>query len=202
MRLHFPDTSALSDLAEPHAVLVRHRLIDEVGAGRIVILGTAPLLLELNGTRAVDAVKHRAMVDLFYRISVGSTLLLDPTTRRERELQLGRGLEYPEFVESRFEPPIDANAVDMAAAFAAGAIAGMRVAEAEKAENAIWDLDERERRAMLARGEVFDSRDPAWRHTLKQETRNDSYVFQLAEDTRVPRSPKSGGESEKLVWPA
>ena len=167
MKLHFPDTSALNDLADSGPALVRHRLIDEVKAGRIVLLGTAPLILELNGTRAVNPAKHVAMVDLFRTISGGSNLLADPPTRRERELRKGGALTYPEFVESGFEPSLDPVAVDRAAAYHAGYARGARLAEAQKATEA---------------EEALDARDPSWRKKLKEAHRNDKYVLDLAED--------------------
>jgi hypothetical protein len=176
------DTSALNDLLEPNTVLVRHRLIDEVNARRIVVLGTAPLLLEMSGTYDVDAARHVAMIDLFHRISRGSNLLLDPVVRRERELRAGRALVYPAFVESNYEPSFEANAVQRAAAFATGCIRGMRFLEAEKASEAVRTLDDRERQLASARGELSDPSDPAWRRTLKVARGDERFMAQLVED--------------------
>ncbi len=182
MQLCFLDTSALTDLVAPDAAFIRHRLIDRVNGGNVVVLGTAPLLLELSGTYEVDAPKHLAMVDLFHRISRGSHFLLDPPTRRERELRCGRGLIYPDFVESRFEPSLEVEAIGHAAAAYAGYSRGMRFAEAEKAADAIRALDDLERQAALAVGSVFDLHDPQWRRTMIQANRSESYALRLAED--------------------
>lgn len=181
VKLHFLDTSALTDLVEPGAALARHRLIDEVSAERILVLGTAPLLLEMSETHAVDGPKHQAMLDLFDRITRGSTLLADPPTRRERELRARGALAYPGFLETGYAPTRDPQAVNSTRPSASEYLAAMRSAEATKALNAKRELDALERDAAMARGDPFDDERPPWRAKLKAAFARDPYVTDLAE---------------------
>jgi hypothetical protein len=85
--VHTLDTCALSDLAEhSEFALARHRLLDEVAASRIVVLGTAPLLWELPALHEANPCLFDACFDLLYRITRGR-VLLNPVVRQEHEVR-------------------------------------------------------------------------------------------------------------------
>ena len=168
LKVHVLDTSALNDLVAPSAALVRHRLLTEIDAGRIVVLATDPLTWELAGTRAVDEPKYVAMAEMLLRVTSGRAMLSAPV-RRERELRAGRALVFPEFVddERQFVPVFAADVVDREAAYRAGLARGLRFAEAEKAADAVLALDEEERRQRGIQGQPVEDVGTAWRKALK-----------------------------------
>jgi hypothetical protein len=193
MRVQILDTSALTDLVAPGSALVRHQLLDEVDAERIVVLVTHPLIWEVSATRAVNEEKYRAMVELLARSSRGRVLLRLPL-RRERELRARRALEFPEFIDSemQFVPLFDAKAVDGIAAHGAGVARGLRFAEAEKALETVQALDAEERRQRSAQGAPLDGSGTGWRKALKHANRDKNYLLKFAESFARDAVTESG----------
>jgi len=134
VRVHTLDTCALSDLAEhSQFALARHRVLDEVAAGRIVVLGTHPLLWELPALHGANRSLFEAFFDLLLRISRGR-VLLHPAVRQEHEVRARGRLDYPAFVDS--EGGIvyvrDAERLAEDAAFNEGHALGLQFSEKEK----------------------------------------------------------------------
>jgi hypothetical protein len=182
MQLHVFDTSSFNLLVEPEAALARHRLLEEVDAEHVLFLLTHPLIWETLGTRAVDDAKYRAMTDLAARISK-RRLLIDPPTRRVRELEARRALTLAEVIdpEHEFVGLLDPEKVDREAAMRSGMGRGLRFAEAEKANAAALDLDDLARAKSAEQGEAPPtSPSKIWRRGLKQGA-SDEYLLALAE---------------------
>jgi hypothetical protein len=167
MKVHLLDTSALTDLSETADAIVRHRVLDEISADRIVVLGTYPLMWELYGTRAVNEPKFRRQVDLLLRMTRGR-LLLDAPARRVRELQAGGPLTYPGFVDDKWQlvPTAEAEQVDTAAAHGEGVKFGLIFRELEMAHDSIRELDRVS---------------PGWRKELTGAYRSGRYATELGE---------------------
>jgi hypothetical protein len=182
MPVHTLDTSALSELAKPGSALVRHRLVAEVDAGRIVVLVTWPLMWELVGARSADDAHYRAMVEVLLRVTVGRVMLSE-RSRRERELRARGALTITGFVDDAhcFVPAFDPEAVDLAAAKSAGLARGLRFAEAEQAEDTVEGLNESVRMEAMARGEDVDEVEGAWHRALALANRREEYALELAE---------------------
>jgi hypothetical protein len=168
IRVHILDTSALSDLAEhSQYALARHKLLDGVAAGRMLVLGTAPLLWELAGLHALDPALLRASMDLLIRIT-GSRMILATPTRQVEELRSKGALPYPGFVDPdhTIVPMEDREALAHAAAVNEGRVRGLRFHEAEQAQDTADALDEETRRQANEKGEEYDPK--AWHRALKK----------------------------------
>jgi hypothetical protein len=165
--VHTLDTGALTDLAEPQHGLTRHRLLDEIAAERILVLGTTPLLWELPALRAKDEHLFRASLDLLVRIT-RSRVLLSPPTRHEDELRARGPLPYPAFMDPQhgIVPDEEPETMARAAAVNEGHARGLRFSEMEQAVDAADALQEEARRQARASGEQHDPR--AWRRSLKR----------------------------------
>jgi hypothetical protein len=168
MKLHVIDTSALNQLVHPDRALVRHRLLDEVAAERVVVLATHPLIWEFPATHAIDEPKYIAMADLLQRITRGRAMI-NPNERRQREIRARRALTLAELISSDVEyvPVFDREKIARGVADSAGIARGLRFAEAEKAESAARGLAEL---------------DEEWRHGLKIANKAKRYGSEYAED--------------------
>jgi hypothetical protein len=182
MPVHTLDTSALSELAKPGSAVVRHRLIAEADAGRVVVLVTWPLMWEVVGARSVDDAHYRAMVEVLLRVS-GGRVMINERSRRERELQARRALTLAGFVDDKscFTPAFEPEAVDRAAAKTAGLARGLRFAEAEQAADTVEGLNESVRLQAMTRGEHVDEVGAAWHRALALANRREKYALELAE---------------------
>jgi hypothetical protein len=180
MQVHTLDTSALSELAkQPHG-LVRHRLIDEIAAERIVVLGTHPLLLELAGAHRANRAHFRAMFELLIRIT-SRRLLLPALQRIDRELSARGPLAFPDFVDQKegVVPFDDSAALEQGEADLFGRTRGLAFREAEQTADAARDLDDLGRRQARAAGVPFD--ESRWRKGLKDQFRVPAWLHDLAE---------------------
>jgi hypothetical protein len=194
VKLHFLDTSALSDLAEPAHALVRHRLLDEIQAGTIVVLATHPVLWELPGAYGAAPAHFAGMFDLLMRITARRVLLAAPL-RIGREVRAGGPLRYPAFVDhERWLVPInDPATLDEAAAYNFGFTHGLAFEEALKADDAVDAINQEARRQALAQGVPYDP--DAWPRALKREFRKREYALRLAEDFARTTLERSGGDA-------
>ncbi len=165
--LHVLDHSVLNRLVESDVARLRHRLITEAEAGRILIPATHPLTWELGPTRAVNDAKYRAMVELLLRISRGR-FLLDAPGRIVKELQRGRSLTYPDYLDPDhgMVPVFDPEVIDEAAAGHLGRSRGEMFCEAEQASDS---------------ADALIALDQDWRETLIEAFRTREYTFDLAD---------------------
>jgi hypothetical protein len=179
------DTSALGALTAPEAFQIRHRLLEKVRGGGLILLVTDPLGWEMAAARAVNDTKYRAMVDLLARLTNGRVLLSAPD-RREREAKLGRALTFDEVVRAaqRFVQIFDVRVVDEEAARRGGMLRGLRFREAEKASDTVEALDAEVRKQRLTQSAIASTSDErsVWHDGLKKQFRNPAYVGQLVAD--------------------
>ena len=196
MPVHTLDTSALSELAKPGSALVRHRLVADVDAGKVIVLVTWPLMWEVVGARSVDDAHYRAIVEVLLRITGGRVMLME-RSRRERELLARGALTLAGFVddEHRFTPAFEPEAVDLAAAKSAGLARGLRFAEAEQAADTVEGLNESERQQAMARGEEVDGVGAAWHRALALANRREEYALELAESYALDRMLKDAASA-------
>ncbi len=147
MKVHLLDTSALSRLVEEDAGLARHRLLEEVGAERIVVLATDPLMWELMGARAASEQKYYAMMDFLVRVT-RTKVLVARAQRLRREVRFGRALTLAEFIDEEHyvTPLVDPDVVDRSAAHGRAVEVLLREDEMRKATETVRQLDELEAR--------------------------------------------------------
>lgn len=178
-KLHVLDCSALNDLVEPGAAVARHRVLEEVKAGRLLVPVTHPLLWEMVPTRALDDAKYRRLSDLAGRLS-REYWQFDLWQRRVLELRVRRALTLREVLNQNevFLQVYDAPTVDQAAAQYEGFARGSAFAEAEKVQLSLDALDD------LARKHLgYEGHDPreAWHRPVKDANRSEKYALSFAE---------------------